>query len=51
MYGVLSFMTGFYSNKFVEWLDHLSDKIFSKDFIDQKTQYQQQILEVTSNDM
>ncbi len=51
MYGVLSFMTGFYSNKFVEWLDHLSDRIFSKDFIDQKMEYQKQILEVTGNDM
>ena len=50
MYGVLSFLTGFYSNKFVEWLDHLSDKIFSKDFLDQKADYKQQILEVTSND-
>ena len=51
MYGVLSFMTGFYSNKFVEWLDRLSDKIFSKDFIDQKAEYHNQVLEVTSNDV
>jgi hypothetical protein len=44
-------MTGFYSNKFVEWLDRLSDKIFSKDFIDQKAEYHNQVLEVTSNDV